>query len=459
MRKLSFLFLLILICKSLTAQQVLCEIEQGKMELVNINGFEVGDSLLLNIAGRVGVIDVARAETNYEHTHRLLWVLPSGEIKYVSSNFPETVFCAGYNKGDSVFLYYLVESKKQIGIKIFAQSKTTGQFKLSEKTALVEGQLLGLYYDHGLFVISSSKKDYSIHVSKLNRLNIVDKKIFNLSFEILKKGKEDLVFIPEGVEPLPEIANYRTKIYKIKESIIICSDELPKDSHSVGRTTLAKLNLKSGDSQIKTFLQSGNFSFRTFLSNTLLFSVHSDKGIIIKAIDYTSGKEISSAKIDDESTSFIHYPCVYRNGAFNYVTNDLPVTDAIHRFGNYFISATYNNDSSYVIKVGDRHLASTEPLLPRLIVLGGFGLKRFLLYSQTQAGVAYYFYMDFDKNNNAHYLDTPESLSSLVDRYEMQDRKENRFSYKSYLMSKECAYAFYKETGTTKLKVVKFSKK
>jgi hypothetical protein len=456
MRKLIVLITLLSTFIVSRAQQVLCEIEQGKMELVNINGFEVGDSLLLNITGRVGVIDVGRAETNYEHTHRLLWVLPSGEIKYVSSNFPETVFCAGYNKGDSAFLYYLVETKKQIGIRIFAQSKTTGQFKLNEQTVSVEGQLLGLYYDHGLFVISSSKKDYTVHVSQLNRLSIVDEKVFNLSFDILKKGKEDVFFIPEGVEPLPEIANYRTKIYKIKESILICRDEPSKDSHSPGKTTLAKLNLKSGESQIKIFLQSDNLSFRTFLCNNVLFNIHGDMGMIIKAIDYTSGKEISSVKIDD-SNPFINYPCIYRNGAFNYVTNDMHVSDAVYRFGHYFISATSENDSSYVLKAGSQHLSNTKPIFSRVLVAGLGGLFAYSLYANTYANVDYYLYMTLD-GNKIQYLDHPESLSFLIDKYELQDRKEKRFSYKSYLISKKQTYGIYRETGTTKLKVVKFTK-
>ena len=438
---------------SLLAQRKLADIKLNYPQVEEIQGVAVNDSIFLTMKNGF----------DFSSKYVSMWVLPNGEVKDadVAQLSGKTVF-AVQNSGDSIFFYYFEAERKEVTIKALAQSKTTGKNRFSGKRILLKGKLLGAYLDRNLFLITSSKKDYSLVITEVNNMTVENEEIFKLSAALLRQGKSNIAFIAEDAETRQSQAEAPVKIYKQNKSIFIGVDEpYNQDAPNTPKSTIIKLDLEKGTSEIKSFFELTQQPFRTFVSGNYIFKVVANRGFDISIFDFNTTKIVKSLRVDKTSTirDSIYF---FRDGNLNLIEKRKSVWAAMDNRGDCFITAS-PIDSAFILKIGTHRMVKPVTYVPVVSVFGPLVQLALLatqisVLSATDAqSIDHYYYMKWDGKESLTYISKPENISQIIDKYELE-KIDFKFQYKGYISSKKLTYGIYKAEDSGLVNIVKFTK-
>jgi hypothetical protein len=394
---------------------------------------------------------------------KAFWILPSGEV--VKLNSPELknkLVVALASSGDSTYFYYLEQLKYTISLRAVVQSQQTGVITSSNKSISFTGSFVNIFHQgQHTYLLSIFKERNEIRLSEIKGIERLNE-TFLISAVDLNTNLSPFSFVSENEILSPLAAASPNKIYQQGNFLYIGIDQT-KALDGMPKTSILKINLNSGESELRIIVDNAGKQFRTYIENDYIFKITKSRsaGAIISIYDLADFSLRQTMKINKETA--IAQNRSYKKD-FAKTTDKESVWDAISNTSSSFIMATPTDSVNFIVRVGTHHLVDRSgagfiPVVSAfqvLAIVGAVARVAALSLSEMES-VDHYFYLKWDGKNELAYADKPVSAIQAIDTYDITMFKQKRkFEYKGYLQTHSKVFGFYQESGSKFLDIILF---
>lgn len=394
---------------------------------------------------------------------KAFWILPSGQVvKLNSPELKDKLVVALASSGDSTYFYYLEQLKYTISLKAVVQSRQTGTVTSSNKNISFTGSFINIFHQgKHTYLLSIFKERNEIHLSEIKGMERLDEK-FLISAVDLNTNLSTFSFVSENEILSPLAAASPNKIYQQGNFLYIGIDQT-KAVGGIPKTSILKINLKTGESEHRIIIDDSGKQFRTYIENDYIFKITKSRstGAIISIYNLHDFSLLQTIKINKETA-------IAQNRAFIKdffkTTDNESVWDAISNTSSGFIMATSMDSMNFIVRVGSHHLINRSvagyiPVVsafPVLAIVGSVARIAALSLSEMES-VDHYFYLKWDGKSEPVFADEPVSAIQAIDTYDITMFKQKRkFAYKGYLQAHPKVFGIYQESGSAFLNIILF---
>ncbi|HEY8935198.1 MAG TPA: hypothetical protein VIM65_08255 [Cyclobacteriaceae bacterium] len=450
---------LILLCISLhaQAQKIISKIPIESIGNVSrdleIQAFEINDSIF--IANNLRKKEPAKA----------VWVLPNGVVRDVSTPILKNkVFVCINSIGDSTYFYYLEDHANYVLLKALIQNKQSGQIVFSDKSVIFIGDFLNLFKVAGnnLYLTSLKKEKNEIHVVEINKLNRLKEQVFAPTVN-LSINERPFVFVPEGEQLSPHAAESTNKIFQQGYVLYINIDKDSKKGGTPAKTSILKLNLLTGQSELNDVIDLEKIQFRTYIQGDYLFKISKSRsvGCIINIYSLDNYRVIKTMTIN-ETSKIASNKSIKKD--FLKTTDKESVWDAISNTSNTFMTATVLDSARIILKAGSHHTITHTPgnyipiisAIPLLAIIGATVRLATLSISEVES-VDQYLYLKWDGKDDIVFPTVTESANHNIDAFDIDSFKMGvNYLYKGYVQGHNKIFGIYQRNDSNSIDILLF---
>jgi hypothetical protein len=401
--------------------------------------------------------------------------------------------------GDSIYNYYLDEDRKKVTIRAWELSNQNGAGKIGAQQISLSGTLYGSYSERGdLFLLCSSKGSFALRLMQIRGMQVVKETSFSLSFDLGRNKKSTVSFIQAWQTETFLQAASLIKLTKEGDVIWITVDEPmstyeEKTSQSaLSKTTVVRLDLMTGDADVKTFYDPTREYFNSSISTGLLFKVVRDNGLRIDVFNFEDERKIYTVAIPAR----VDYSgdIAYVRLGYNFVSKETILGPILGSRWPHFVMVDSTATGEWILTLGNYGkedggipVVTGYGLVFEMISLAAIGIQQFEAASvyqyfylkgslkngfnlmqkstigmqQLKDDAYIYQYLDFKGSPGNRFGLTNESslIRQRVDDYEYaQQLKKVVFSYKGYVNSQSGIYGIYQMAKSSVIQILKFEK-
>ncbi len=453
--KIFFTLLLIVVSHFIQAQIVYSKIPlkdiANKNNQLEVLGLVLNDSIF-----------IASYPTKTEPA-QAFWILPSGEaVKLNSPELKDKLVVALASVGDSLYYYYLEQLKYTISLKAVVQSRQTGTIISSNRSISFTGSFVNIFHQgKHTYLLSIFKERNEIHLSEIKGMERLNEK-FLISTVDLNANSSPFSFVSENEILSPRAAASPNKIYQQGDFIYI-GIEQAKAVDGTPKTSILKINIKTGEPELRIIVDNSGKQFKTYIENDYIFKVTKSRssGVIISIYNLHDFSLNQTMKINEETA-------IAQNRSFKKdfvkTTDKESVWDAISNTSSGFIMATPIDSMNFIIRIGSHHLidrsgAAFIPIIsavPVLAIVGAVAKIAVLSVSEMES-VDHYLYLKWDGKSQPVFADKPVSAIQAIDTYDVaMFKQKKKFEYKGYLQSHSKVFGIYHESGSAFVNIILF---
>lgn len=428
-------------------QEVVTEFEGADSSVEGFATVTVGDSIL--ILGKYKSAIAAPLQ---------LWLNKiTGEVRPLDiPELSQKSICGITRSTRTVNFYYYTQSKKSVLLNVLELDRSTGQKIVDTIPLRTDMRLLGSYVDGKLKIVFSSPRTFSIRIFEVDGNKLDNEKIFQVPNDLFV-SKDPFVFFPKGVTPRKHEALSLKKIYQNDSSLVITVDE-PFEEYNEKRktfkTTYVNLNLVTGKTIIKFFMETQRSPFSTFVHHNLLYRRLDNKNEM-DVFDLSLGKKVSSFSIPFESLETVEQ--VVRDGEKGFIEKrQVGKPLYFFRAAKGFVNVEEDQGRT-VLMWGWSQEAGSGLFGPGPFALIG-GLAMTIVRDIKERNLIAYQYFDLAASRPDHVVPAVSSLNKRVDEYELSRFAGMRLNLKAYAEDASYVYAFYLRPKTSKIIFVRFNK-
>ena len=323
----------------------------------------------------------------------------------------------------------------------------------------IPGLLLGNFFDGDLYLICNIPGEKIVRILQVSELQIKDEKKFTLNEALLLKKRTRVAFITPGKPLSPDEAIAPIKIYRSEEILTITVDD-PFDEFRTDqmfyKTTIYRLELKSGRASSRFFLEQSQYPFTSTLFANHLYRVKSfRKEAHLQIFDLTTGRpktsDLSGLSLDEN-----HF--AYQSIDATNKIESIKLKAAIPLI-NYVIPDTIGSET--VLRIGGRFGRSpTVPVLPGLGSLVSLATNVTIMSLYNGLDEDIYFYLKGSPETEFKYTADSKLISQDISAYDLKTTTDGkRYWSKSYLLGANFAYGVYLEKKSDKIQVLRFNQR
>jgi hypothetical protein len=407
-------------------------------------------------------------DTNTKLTNISYFIHPDGSKTEIDlTAIADKPIIGGIRRDGSTYFYYLDEVSKKAVVKCFVVD-SSGMGTTLPKAIDVPGKIYGCYIERGdLFMLCAVKKKFTLKLLCLRDGILAAETDFPLTFDLGGTKETKVSFFDAALPTTPQQASAPIKIVKDKNLIWITIDEPYRDygqavtESSIFKTTVARLDLVTGKTSIKSFFEKQWYPFTSaLLKGNLYRLVLEHKKPRVDIFNFENGQQIRTwnllrgAEPGRDST-------YARIETYLKTEKDVKGANVVKRImGNLFIvdSLSANEQILTLGHYGDQVIIPTFGITPAVwAVMTATSLLVKELIVGRYSCVYYYYKGPSDDGYTATYH-TP-LLSQVIDDYEYNMlTKKIMFSYKGYLRDIGITYAIYQKRKSNELDIMIFKK-
>jgi hypothetical protein len=449
MKKSITAFFLIVSIQLSFAQKEFAAIE-AKYPITDLLVSSLGDSLFLTFS-QLNLSAISRDNFNS------FWIAPDGtEIKADLIELYNKSLCGISRNAEHILYYFFEEKKNNFFVNALIQNSTTGKKQIPEGQMSFPGKLLASYVDKDLFLISAEKNKMEVTISRIQDLKLVEQKIFQLPFELLKNRPKEFSLISNGLQIMPAQATSLTKIIKTPGSIFIILDEPANEINLEQRafkTTVVELDLIHNSSVAKYFFEPTRENFRSMIFGDKVYRYTTKTNPELGIYHFKTGKlikrEILPVADKSDSLQIKSGKTTYSKLAFQTRSSWRPFicVDSI--------------ETNLIVTVGEEVEHDPVRILANPLTPGSFGLAAgsALLRAFNDDVMSYYF--SYLKGNAADgFKRTAQTglMGQRIDAFETsQGNKDAKIKSKLYVNKPDAMIAVY-IAAKKNLFITKFNK-
>lgn len=232
------------------------------------------------------------APSNKKGPTRAFWILPSGEVVHINSpELKNKSFVSLAGVGDNIFFYYLEQLKNGIFLRANAQNRQTSLVTTDKALVPVHGSFVSIFpFNKAWYLLSVLDSTNEIHMSTIQGMEKVKHTVIKSPFP-LTTGTSPFTFISQDAMVTPLLAASSNKIYQQNRYLYITMDQKASGGKKA-QTSLLKVNLETGETETRIFIESSKKYFSTFIYDRYLFKITKSRA---------SGAVISIHSLDDYS--------------------------------------------------------------------------------------------------------------------------------------------------------------
>jgi hypothetical protein len=450
--------LTLVICTGLIqAQTIHCKIpiqDIGKSYgQLQIQGLVLNDSIFL--AGHSAKKEPTKA----------VWVLPSGSIvKVESPELKKKLIVALSSSGDSTYFYYLEQSKNYISLRAVVQNRRTGIVITTDKSINFAGSFVNIFHaGNHTYLLSIFKEKNEIHLTELKGMERLNAKFLASPID-LNTDASSFSFVSENETLSPNASSSPNKIYQQNNFIYVGIDKATTIDASLAKTSILKINLETGVSEVGTIVDYSKKQFRTYIKSNYIFKITKSRsnGAVISIYNLHDFTLLQTMQINEAAT-------MAKNRSFKKdftkTTDKESVWDALSNNAGAFITASSTDSLNFIIRVGSHHFVTRSgagfiPVLtafPILAIAGAIARVAALSLSEMES-VDHYLYLTWDGKSEPIFSNKPISAVQAIDTYDVDSFKQKRrFEYKGYLHGNSKIFGIYQEAFSKVADVIVFS--
>ena len=395
------------------------------------------------------------------------WVLPDGKIVDAwLTGLKDKLLCGITAHNNRLKTFYFVEQEKHnIVIKALRTDQANNSNAFLPGQLELSGIFIGSYTEgENLLVFSFEKKKFQLRVTTVNRLRISEDRLYAISFDPGRYKSAQMTLIRDGSVLGSVQALARVKIFiRSGEISIVVDDEEPylNEQYHLHGTTLIRLNKASGETNIKFFMDSTDYSFSSFLLDSYLFTARRKD---ISIFDVNTGKLLQTIDIGLDK-SMKERLIFIKKGNSNRIWKNEPLYAAKRKPGRPYIVVNKDTlQNSYVLTWGvyeDERGMIMPAMGPAGLAAALIGaiVSNAVIQSLDGKAISRYFYMAGDpvKGFDFSANDADQIVKQKIDGYEIaQQEKGNRYGYKGYFQSENGIVAVYHNTTSNRLEFIVF---
>lgn len=448
------------------AQQLITEIPLGsKSDLIDISGMALDSGIFISVKYRP-TKNSAMRKANY-------LMAADGTVKVTDLQKIDGKFLFAITTvGDSTYYYFLEEKRKAISVQAWVQHKKTGDGKIHPAEMNVPGRLYANYTENGaLYLVCAEKKSYSLRLIQLKGMRVEKESNFALPLDLSWNKSNTFSFFRNG--PMTSLAQASATVKFIKEgnTIWITIDEpqplsvLDTNVPIICKTTVVEVNLATGESSTKIFMDSMGGSFTSTVTKGMLirlFLFH-DKGFGGECFDLKSGKKVHDfGPLTLPATDSAYF----RHSSKQFVRKQPDSRGFSVEKVSYFITIdTVRADGDLVLTVGMTGQPGSmgSSFIPGAGIVGAMAI----LVATTAIrdlsdgpNLYWYYYAKGSFQNGFKVMPEVTFARQQMDEYEFsQLKKEIRFDYRGYLSGEHHVFAFYRTVKGERIQVYRFENK
>lgn len=419
---------------------------------LEMQGLEFNDSIF--IAGYSSKNEPAKA----------FWILPSGKVvKLDSQDFGNKLIVGLATSGDSIYFYYLEQIKNYTLLKAVVQNLHTGTITTSNKNIVFNGTFVSMFrLGKHVYLLSILRDQNEIYLSEIRAMERLRQ--ISLAGRLdLNTNPSPFSFVSENEILSPLAAASPNKIYQKGSFIYVGIDKSKIRDGTPAMTLILKINIRTGESEVRTIIDTSGKQFRTYIYNDYIFKITKSRssGAIITIYDL-GDFSIKKSLIIDKETAMAKNRSFKKD--FAKTIDKESVWDAVSNNANGFITAISTDSTNFIIRVGSHHVVDRSgagfiPILsqyPILAIVGAMARITALSLSEPES-VDQYLYLTWDGINGPAFADQPRSAIQAVDAYEVEKFKRNSsFKYKGYLQRHSKTFGIYLEPGSASVNIILF---
>lgn len=464
MKKHSLVILMLTMSFVPQAQSLLSEITPGKATVVkDIRGMIVDNDIFLTV-------NFLESPTGTVVKTKSYWIHADGTQKEIDLKpIEDKALIAVSTLGDSVYYYYLEESKKTFVIRAWVWSSQTGSGKTSGMQIDLPGKLFGNYIDQGsLYLVCALKGSYSLRLVQIQGMQVYKETNFSLSFDLGKNKKAAVSYFSPGAMATTSQASASIKITKEENTIWITADEPMRDydrtveESSLFKTSVVRLDPATGQASTKVFFDPSHNYFNSTLFDGNLYRVLQDDGLRMDVFNFENGKKVHSMKMP--STVDHDQDMAYSRLGSKRTISKRPVVRQIVKssFPNFVIAdSTSSNEVVLTLGTYAQDTPGAVPVVPTFGLIGALiSLASTVAIHELSSGYLYhYFYLKGTIDSGFHFTNETNLTRQRIDEYEIKQQAEKIvFKYKGYLADSSGVYAIYQQAKSPHIQILKFEK-
>ena len=443
----------------INAQSIIGSIKVN--ENFNIESIEKGDSILL----------VLNQHSGYQNNIEILmsdfyWVTDStiNQIPLsLKRSSGENLIGVEENRKDGTLLLYVENPSKKHGtIKIYKSEGAS--FNQLPTVIPISGKVLTSFQDSCLNIMLIEKKTSTLKILKIKQSTIISEQIIKIPFKLDSYKDSDIEFLDPTNNLTLSQSFAKLKFFKNGNIIDLLIDEpfkeFDQNQNILFRTTLFRYNLESKQSDIKLFLESSQYKFRTFLIDQFLFKIiDSSQGYHLIVYDINSQKQLID-QLTLPKESYESTEGYYRNGREYKIQKKL--------LKSLSVSIGYSDQWSPVIiveKFHDEYIVTNGNFSNNkggsfsggsVASIIGSAIYTAVKQSGENPAMCSYTYLVGSPAKSFSFQKDIDYYKKNIDEFEVSS--VNKFLFKGYLSTKHWSIGLYAYEKSSELSLVKFSR-
>lgn len=444
--RLLILILLSLLANDGYAQEVIAEFDGADAPVEGFATVMVGDSILVLGKYKSASAPISQVWLNKE----------TGELRPLDlPELSQKSICGITRAGDKVNFYYYTQSRKTVLLNVLQLDRTTNQKVVDTIPLKNDMRLLGSYVDNKLRIVFSSPQTFSIRIFDVNGEKLENERVFQVPNDLFV-SKDPFLFFPKGVIPRKDEAVALKKIYHTDSSLVITVDE-PFEEYNERRTTFkttyVSLDLITGKTIVKYFIESQRSPFSTFICNNMLYRKLDYKSVM-DVFNLSSGNKVSSLSIPFESIETVQQ--IVRDGDKGTIQKR-PLGKPLYlKAAKGFVNVEHHAGKTVLLWGWSSDAASGLFGTGPFALIGGLAVS--IVRDIRERNLIAYQYFDLNASGQGRVAPATSSVSMRVDEYELSKFGDMRLNLKAYAEDASYIYAFYLRAKTSKITFVRFPK-
>lgn len=453
---------MMIIAHTLQSQSQLSVINLPPDKIWNIQTYVAGDKVFVSFI-----------EPDYKlhaDVKRFYMVGPDGSSEtFRSDSLAKTVSCGASRYGDEYYLYHFNGKRKNLRLGALVYHSGTNKQTILPEEIDINGVVLGIWNDENLCIVSFDKRDNRLHVLKINKLQVIEEKVFDIPFTYIEDYQHSLGSITEGNMTSLEKGSAQLKLYKQEQEIIMTVDQNFFGTSGTPQTIIMKFDIESGAQTMHEIKIGESRSFTSFVQNRKLYiGGVSRKKFELSLFDLNTGsllsrKDITKDSVDESMTVYIRSGkkgTVYKTESFLKMMSHANTTEPA--------LIVYTGKDSSATVVWGTYLKEAPPSAYYAGFAGGLaGSTLYLIVysaitdlSSTQGTSRYLYLIDRDQQTPQFTSEANKPLRQQIDDYEMaQQEKKVSYVSKGYVDYRNGAIAIYLDNKNHQLSIVRFETK
>ena len=440
---------------------------QSQLSIINLPPDKIWN-IQTYVAGDKVVISFVEPDYKLHADVKQFYIIgPDGNsIAFQSDSLAKTVSCGASRYGDEYYLYHFNGKRKNLRLGATIFHALSNKHTISPKEIDINGVVCGIWNDENLCIASFDKHNNQLHILKVDRLLVIEEKIFDIPFAHVEDYHHSLGAITEGNMTSFEKGAAQLKLYKNNHEIIMTVDQNFFGTTGTPQTIVMKFNLETGSQTMHEIKAGESRSFTSFVHNDKLYtSAVSRKKFELSTFDLNTGSLISSKSItkdsvDERMNVYIRSGkkgTVYKTESFVKMMSKANATEPA--------LIVYSGKDSSATVVWGTYLKETPPSAYYVAFAGGLAGSAvyFIVYSaitdlSSTQGTSRYLYLVKPETQAPEFTtEANKPLRQQIDDYEME-QQEKKISYvsKGYVDYQNGTVATYFDSKNHQLSLVRF---